>query len=286
MVIDYDLFREELADKDPYDIATILLELLVQRRNDEADTSFLANFRRMDQTERIRQARMIEILIEELQQYGDDTKGLFRGLAKSAFNRRAHTYDVAESLLSSGFFCTLYWYMPNVEDPTTATKPIWEQVSLKRSNIKGQQYYHRNDFEEAVINYSEIWGQAVFLTAEGTFAPIGNVAEQPPNAQSEQPTATRNAVKRIVRNSRSLRTCPDVFQVDATKVTLHLFGIKLDLPIRGSSNLVILYADPRIRIFVSPLESKTAVGNWEEAGLVVAQVRSNLVLGDPVIDLR
>jgi hypothetical protein len=34
------------------------------------------------------------------------------------------------------------------------------------------------------------------------------------------------------------------------------------------------------------MESKSRVGNWEEAGLVVVQVRSDLVLGEPKIDLR
>ena len=156
------------------------------------------------------------------------------------------------------------------------------QVSLKQGNIKGQQYYLRNDFEEAVINYSEIWGRTVFLTAEGTFAPVDGIMER--NADPQK--TPRNALKRIDPKSRTLRTCPDVFQVDATKVSLHAFGLTLDLPIQGSSNLVIAYADPRIRIFVSPVESKTAVGNWEEAGLVVAQVRSDLVLGDEDFDLR
>jgi hypothetical protein len=280
------LFQDEVATKDPYDIATSLLEILVQRRKDEVDTSFEAWIRRLTKSyklERQRQAKTIELLMEELQQYGQSKER--KGVFDKAASRPAHTYDVTESLLN-GFFCTLYWYMPNVADPSTAPKPIWEQVSLKDSNIKGQQYYERNDFEEAVVNYSEIWGKSVFLTAGGTLAPIDGTIV--PKVQADQGSPPpRNALKRIVPNSRTLRMCPDVFRVDATKVTLHLFGMKFDLPIRGSSNLVILYADPRIRIFVSPMESKTAVGNWEEAGLVVAQVRSDLVLGqEPVMDLR
>ena len=34
---------------------------------------------------------------------------------------------------------------------------------------------------------------------------------------------------------------------------------------------------PRLRIFVSPMESRSVVGDWESAGLVVVQVRSDLV---------
>ena len=281
--------RDELAGKDPYTTATMLLESLTQWRQDEVDDSFEAGIRRSTQSyklERKRQARKIETLIEELQQRGPSSggkSGLLGGLFPSKFKQpAAHTYDVTESLLS-GFYCTLYWYMPKEPDPATTTKPIWEQVSLRRSNVKGQQYYERNDFKEAVINYSEIWGKGVFLTAEGTFAPTDEPLHQ---HSKQQLTPLHNALKRVVQRSRSLRSCPDVFQVDATKVTFHVFGMKFDLPIQGSSNLVITYADPRIRIFVSPIESKTAVGNWEEAGLVVAQVRSDLVLGEEVIDLR
>ncbi|KAL3915887.1 MAG: hypothetical protein SGILL_005435 [Bacillariaceae sp.] len=288
--LDLEKFQTELARKDPYDIATILLELLVERQREEVDGSVGARIRRSKPThelQRKRQARMIEVLMEELQQYGrlsptGRTKGLFG--RNSRPNRPPHMYDASESLLS-GFFCTLYWYTPGVIDSEGSPKPIWEQVSLKDGNIKGQQYYKRNDFQEAVINYSEIWGRSVFLTAEGTFAPIEGIEEQPGEGGKTQPPVF-NALKRTVPKSRTLRACPDVFRVDATKVSLHLLGLKVDLPIKGSSNLVILYADPRIRIFISPTESKTAVGNWEEAGLVVAQVRSDFVLGDAVMDLR
>jgi len=50
--------------------------------------------------------------------------------------------------------------------------------------------------------------------------------------------------------------------------------------------LVVLYADPRLRIFVSTDRSESAVGTWEQSGLVVVQVRSDLVTGDSPIDLR
>ncbi|KAG7343999.1 hypothetical protein IV203_022007 [Nitzschia inconspicua] len=256
---------------DPYDIATLLLNLVVDRRAEEVEDTFEAWVRRLTPSYKIKrqeQRLQIENLVDQLQQYGKRSNERTK-FGKPPTIRPTLTYDVMESLLASGFFCTLYWYTPGDDN---APKPIWEQVSLKKNNIKGQQYYERNDFEEAVINYSEIWGRSIFLTAEGTFSPMDGILEKP----NQSPPPKRNALSRLVPNSRSLRTCPDVFQVDATKVTLHILGFELELPIQGRSNLVILYADPRIRIFVSPIESKTVVGNWEEAGLVVVQVRNDL----------
>lgn len=50
----------------------------------------------------------------------------------------------------------------------------------------------------------------------------------------------------------------------------------IPIPIEGEAKLVVLYADPRLRIFVSADRSDSAVGAWEQAGLVVVQVRSDL----------
>jgi hypothetical protein len=263
--------------QDPYDIATQLLDLVVELRAEDVNDTFDAWIQRRTrsyQSKRQESQRQIERLIEQLQQYGRPTSR--RGwLGVPGNTPPPHRYDIMESLLASGFFCTLYWYVPGGNPKTTPT-PLWEQVSLKASNIKGQQYYERNDFQEAVINYSEIWGRSLYLTAEGTFQPIDSLLENNNNTPNTNPPPKRNTLSCTVKNSRTLRTCPDVFRVEATKVTLHILGLKLPLPIQGSSNLVILYADPRIRIFVSPIESKSVVGNWEEAGLVVVQVRSDL----------
>jgi hypothetical protein len=270
--------------EDPYIVATLLLNTLLERRKEEVDKSFEGWIRRLTPSyanHRQRQSIRIEALIEQLQQLGQMSTNPKRNFATQSILGaganvlRPHTYDLTESLLASGFFCTMYWYTPNMDN---APEPLWEQLSLKSDNVKGQQYYERNDFQEAVINYSEIWGRTVYITAEGTFQPMS----------SSSPSSSIATTSAPVKNNRRLRTCPDLFQVDATKVTLHAFGgfLSLDLPIQGSSNLVILYADPRLRIFISPMESKSAVGHWEEAGLVVVQVRSDLVLGLPVIDLR
>ena len=91
---------------------------------------------------------------------------------------------------------------------------------------------------------------------------------------------------RTVPGSQTLRTCPDIFQVDVSGGAIHCesLGIQIPLPIAGSSNLVVVYADPRLRILLSPTSSESVVGNWEESGLVVVQVRSDLALSGE--DLR
>ena len=288
-------YDETLVGEDPYSIATLLLNLVLERRKEQVDKSFngiLRRFKPSYSQNRKRQADQIETLIEQLQQYGGSGKrnSFFSTFGFTPNRKPHHTYDVTQSLLGSGFYCTLYWYTPNMEN---APAPLWEALSLKDDNIKGQQYYERNDFEEAVINYSEIWGRLLYITAEGTFQPIlssydDDFVNESNDGWFQKKSSSQSSSSAPVQNSRRLRTCPDVFRVDATKGTFHVLGglLQFDLPIQGSSNLVVLYADPRIRIFVSPLESKSAVGNWEEAGLVVVQCRSDLVLGEPVIDMR
>ena len=289
------LFDDDLLDEEPYEIATRLLGLLLQRREDEVDRSFDGFLKRLTPsywTSRQRQAKRIESLIEQIQDLGDVRKNKRKGFLNSVLGgigggndrrkRVPHTYDPSTCLIGGGFFCTLYFYTPN--DPN-APDPLWEQLSFKKENIKGQQYYERNDFREAVINYSEVWGPDLYITAEGTFKPVDFAN---PNVTSSTTMSDTTPIQnlqqaqsdRTVPGSQTLRTCPDIFQVDATGGSIHCetLGIQVPLPIVGSSNLVVVYADPRLRILLSPTSSETAFGNWEESGLVVVQVRSDLAL--------
>ena len=284
-----------------YDVATQLLDLVLEKRNEDIEPPFEAWRRRNGNSntpsyEQLQKERSsaIEALIEQLTlpALGDTTnnkKGAgfldrLRPPPKPCY------YDPVESLYGSGFYCTLYFYYPNTSSDSDSSNdskppedPIWEKTSLKASNIKGQQYYIRNDFQQSVINYSEVWGPDVTITAEGVLTPI--VEEQGNNKNNDTPLV------KTKKGSRSLRKLPDVFRVDATKISAKIFGLFLDFNIKGSANLVVLYADPRIRVFVSPLASETVVGNWEEAGLVVVQVRGDLVPAEnkripQLVDLR
>ena len=74
----------------------------------------------------------------------------------------------------------------------------------------------------------------------------------------------------------NLVQCPADFVVSVSRASIH-FGSKsiLDIPIAGTGYLRILYADPKLRIFVSP--KSTTDDRWEKAGLKVAQVCVDLL---------
>lgn len=283
--------------------ATELLDLVLEQRNQDIESRVSVSNDVKSQEER---SKAIEALIERL------TLPVLAATSTQAnagfFDRfwppstPCYYYDPSESLFGSGFYCTLYFYYPNTatavggndndnnndNNSKPSEDPIWEKTSLKPSNIKGQQYYIRNDFQQSVINYSEVWGSDITIKAEGVLTQIDDGDDDDEDDRTKRTTVSTNNAK---EDSRTLRRLPDVFRVDATKISASFFGLTLDFNIQGSANLVVLYADPRIRIFVSPLPSETVVGNWEEAGLVVVQVRGDLVPGanenvPRLVDLR
>lgn len=72
-----------------------------------------------------------------------------------------------------------------------------------------------------------------------------------------------------------LLKCPIDFVVTVNKASVCLGGgndnRKINIPIAGQGYLRVLYADPKLRIFVSP--KSTTDDRWEKEGLMVAQVR-------------
>lgn len=217
--------------------------------------------------------------------------------------RGTNTYDPNESLYGD-LYCTIYAYTPN--DPG-APEPLWERISLRKDNVKGQQYFATDGDEVgcgSVINYSEIWGPDVHLRAYGTFAPRRK--EQDPKQQENKRqqkgdflssllggfSMSRNSARAGTARSATVRACPDDYAVAVSKASISVLGQSIDVPIRGSSCLRVLYADPRLRIFLSPESSDSIAGEWESSGLVVVQVRSDVAtssLGGEVgraIDLR
>jgi hypothetical protein len=270
-----------------YDVATQLLNLVLKKRDDEITTSSSS-----EKNQKLEQSNhIIENLIERLtrptidiiEERKQDRKGnLFNRNKKkqssslsSSLTTPPPTYDPTESLFDCGFFCTLYWYYPNKEE----APPVWAKLSLLPSNIKGQHYYLSNNFQQSVINYSEIYGKNIHIKAEATLYPISSNTSSSSSSTSgsNDNLSLSSSSPGVVKNSRKLRTLPDTYQVDATKIILSVFGLTFDFSIKGSANLVVLYADSRLRIFVSPMESRSVVGDWESAGLVVVQVRSDLV---------
>jgi len=177
----------------------------------------------------------------------------------------SNVYNPEESLYGP-LYCTVYSFTPS--NPS-APEPLWERISLKDDNIKGQQYYGADN----VINYSEIWGPLIHLRAQGTFEPKKKMK----NAKNANVLASL-----FQAPAGKLRSCPDDFTVHITSGSVWVFGKSFQIPISGEGCLRVLYADPRLRLFVSPQNTD---GDWEREGLVVVQVRSDLILGETV-DLR
>jgi hypothetical protein len=109
-------------------------------------------------------------------------------------------------------------------------------------NRAGQAYAPRSS---RVVNYGEILGKRCYFTAEGSFS-----------------AATRGA------------RCPQDFNVLIERGGLVLLGKRfVSSAISGKGFLRVRYIDEDIRIFESPNDSPD---KWEEAGLVVVQVRDAL----------
>lgn len=65
--------------------------------------------------------------------------------------------------------------------------------------------------------------------------------------------------------------CPADFVVTVNKASIFMGSQSvINIPISGTGYLRVLYADPKLRIFVSP--QSTTDDRWEKAGLTVAQI--------------
>lgn len=207
--------------------------------------------------------RLLNAIIHDKQ--SDDLNTLVYEL----LNSKRHTYDPDESLLGP-FFCSIV--LPN------QPQPLWKRLSLNQ-DIAGQQYFYDGEVFR-VVNYSELFGSGVVhLRAEGTF--VTAAIETNKTENSRGPLSWFN-----FGNVPSLRFCPDDYVVTVTQVSLHVGSFVCKLPIEGTSVLRVLYADSDLRIFVSPQDTQSTAGDWEQEGLVVVQVRNDLVNPFRPIDLR
>jgi len=119
-------------------------------------------------------------------------------------------------------------------------------------NRAGQAYSFGDGGLGTVVNYGEVLGRTLYFKAEGTF-------------------------RRAAASSGS--RCPQDFDVDIRQGGFVLGGKEfVSSAIAGPGFLRCLYLDEDIRIFESPKDSPD---RWEEAGLVVVQVRDAL-FADPV----
>mmetsp|Transcript_5819 Transcript_5819/g.8934 ORF Transcript_5819/g.8934 Transcript_5819/m.8934 type:complete len:229 (-) Transcript_5819:122-808(-) len=162
-----------------------------------------------------------------------------------------------------------------VEGPS----PLWERLGL--GGIQGQQYVY-NDKEQSVINYAEILGNAFHVRAYGTYERDTSTSKgaQISIEKGDKNTSNNsflnglfsafNTQKSSSSSSQEMLQCPADFIVTVTKGSIVLLGGTIDIPIQGTGYLRVLYANPQLRIFVSP--KSTTDDRWEKAGLMVAQV--------------
>jgi hypothetical protein len=268
-------FAEANFKDDSYSVATLLLGTLLEARKAELDSSIGGVLNRVIGSFQGKQQRQSERIQEYIQLLLDMPR---------------HTYDPSKSLFGP-LYCTLYNYNPTNPNQDA---PLWERISLKPENLKGQQYFVNADYEMSIINYAEIFGSSVAVRAKATFSPVKkqSTEKSSPSTSSAwlqglNPTKSPSKAADLDAGPPStLRTCPDVYNVRAFAGEVVLGDLVLPLSIEGTAKLVVLYADPRLRIFVSTDRSDSAVGAWEQAGVVVVQVRSDLVTGAAPIDLR
>jgi hypothetical protein len=261
-------FAEAYLKGDSYGVATLLLGTLLEVRKAELDSRSGIVLDRLNPSNLGKQQRQRDRIQEYIKLLSDMPN---------------NTYDPTKSLLGP-MYCTLYNHNPSKPN---AKAPLWERISLKPENLKGQQYFLNADFELSIINYAEILGKAFAVRAKATFAPVTNKPSKGKLTRGKPPMSSANGVADIDPSTPSaLRTCPDVYNVRAIAGEIVLGDLIIPLPIEGEAKLIVLYADPRLRIFVSADRSDSAVGAWEQAGLVVVQVRSDLVTGTGPIDLR
>jgi hypothetical protein len=223
-------------------------------------------------------------LLESVQKEDRDERTIESLIQALINNPSLNVFDPADCLYGS-LFCTLYSFTPGVSD---APAPLWERISLRKQNIKGQQYSGSGG-SGSVINYAQIWGEAIALRAFGVFfrKDMDNDAEAMPKGFDEKVGGWRSRFSVWEAGSPAssatgnrLRTCPDDYIVTVSGASLDVFGWQvLSLPISGQSMLRVLYADPRLRILVSPQSSSDSFTNreWESSGLIVVQCRSDLV---------
>ena len=167
--------------------------------------------------------------------------------------------------------------------------PLWEKIgSGAVRNVKGQKY---NLNDQTFINYAEIWGDSFCLKANGKLSEKGPVQVQ---LDSLSPVADGNPLSAIASlfgsnnvgsgtSRSSLLPTPFDYEARVTGASISVWNkFVLNLSIEGTGTVRVLYADENLRIFVSPTDTNVTKGggDWESEGLIVVQVRVDLVYDD------
>lgn len=164
--------------------------------------------------------------------------------------------------------------------------PLWEKIAVAGvRNVKGQRYTLVDDTSGKFVNYAEIWGKNFCLKAVGEFYDKRSVSSSI-DADADSFNYPYNFLALLVAKlwrKEKLKPTPYDYEATVTGASVILFQkYSFDVAIAGTGTVRVLYADPNLRIFLSPTDTNVTMGggDWESAGLIVVQVRFDLVYCD------
>jgi len=177
---------------------------------------------------------------------------------------------------------------------TGSDTPLWEKIGSAGGvrNVKGQKYTLDGGTSGTFVNYAEILGQNFYLKAMGDCKDEGPVSSLPLGVTSKEKSSSNNLLEALAlfksgngddNQQSALLPTPYDYSATVTGASIVLFQkFSLDLSIEGTGTVRVLYADENLRIFLSPTDTNVTKGggDWESEGLVVVQVRVDLVYDD------
>lgn len=156
----------------------------------------------------------------------------------------------------------------------TGPKPFWEKRSIDifgKKNIKGQKYTKRSDGSFDIVNYAQLLGN--ILSIQGCGVCVQN--QEKPSVTNVSNDGSFNFFQSF--GNKKKVCCPVDYTVQIQNASIMLFGKQINIDVRGTGYMRILYSDDKLRILTSPKD--TSDSTWEEkAGLTVAQVRVDLIM--------
>lgn len=180
-------------------------------------------------------------------------------------------FDPNISLVDT-FYATIYTSGGSKE-------PLWKTIAeiFSNKNIQGQKYVSGNKENEGyVVNYSEILGKDIRLCAYGTYEKNDNAID---SSNTSSDNNNNNPFMKFFQpkkdTSSSQIDCPVDYTAKVNEAAILYGKQKLSIPISGAGTVRVLYADPQLRIFISPNDNTDS--RWEKAGLKVTQVKIDLI---------
>lgn len=169
-------------------------------------------------------------------------------------------------------------------------KPLWEKIGIQlgQTNRQGQKYAYDSATQVYdLVNYAEILGKGLFIQVEGTAENREKKVSQPTSNEESGPPSFLDGIANLFSGSATQEQqskpdstnairCPCEIVATVAGGGLYVGGNKLlalDF-IQGTGVVRVLYADPRLRILESPYQNN---GGWEDQGLIVVQVREDLI---------